>query len=150
MMKKIISIFLLVAATTISFAQTISSDDKQAINTLRTFYTAYVSEFSNENNAKKFEGRLDELRRKYYTVKCQKQYKRLGEETDSDPIIKGQDSDAKFAKTLSIKRDFGKSNVFDVSYYYLLGENGKTHKEIITIKLLVIKENGNFKIDKFL
>jgi len=150
-MKKIGPVFLLIIATSIAIAQTSLPDEKTAISTLRTFYTDYMSEFSTASGGKQFEDRLSELRSKYCTAKCKKQYKKLIEGTDSDPIIKGQDSDAKFAKTLSIKRDLKKSNVYDVSYfYYAPGKDGKSHKESVTIKLHVTRENGNFKIDEFL
>jgi hypothetical protein len=96
-MKNIISIFLIVTASTISFAQTSSSDDKQVINTLRAFYTTYISEFAIADGGRQFEASLGGLRNKYSTAKFQKQYKRLVQKTDSDPIIQGQDSDAEFA-----------------------------------------------------
>ncbi|HWD87729.1 MAG TPA: DUF3828 domain-containing protein [Mucilaginibacter sp.] len=150
-MKKIISIFLLIAMANILGAQTSSLDEKRTISTLKTFYTAYMSTFSDSGNVRQSERRLEILRSKYCTAKCRKQYKKLVEETDGDPIIQGQDSAPEFAKTLSIKRNIKESSVYTVSYYYFpLGEDGKQHKETITIKLLMIKENGNVKIDAFL
>jgi len=149
-MKKAILALLFVTCTVISKSQT-SSDDKQAIGMLKTFYTAYMSAFSGTDDAHKFEYYLNGLRNKYLTTKCRNQFRKLVEDTDGDPIIHGQDSDAKWAKTLSIKRDVNKQNAYAVSYYYdELGEDQKYHKATITIKLVVIKVNGAFKVDKIL
>jgi len=149
-MKKIILALFLLTSAVVTKSQTVS-DDQQAIATLKTFYTAYMSAFSGTADAHKFENTLNSLRNKYLTIKCRNQYKKLVEDTDGDPIIQGQDSDAKWAKTLSIKRDVNKPNVYSVSYYYdELGENQKYHKTTVTIKLIVIKVNGVFKVDKIL
>jgi len=151
MTEKNILIFLAVVFAAISNAQTNSFEEKQAINTLKTFYVAYMSEFSDSGDIRQSETRLEELRNKYCTAKCRKQYKRLVGETDGDPIINGQDSGVEFTKTLSFKRVDKTTNKYIVSYYFFMkGEGGKQHKETVTIKLLVIKENGNFKIDAFL
>jgi len=107
-MKKVIVAFLLVINAVISKSQT-ATDDQQATTVLKTFYTAYLS--AQDNNA------LVGLRKKYCTLKCEKQIKQLIKTTDSDPIIKGQDSDPKWAKTLSVKRGPGKPNTYAVSYY---------------------------------
>ena len=149
-MKKAIFAFLLVTSAAISRSQT-TSDDQQAISMLKTFYTAYMSAFSGTTDAHKFENSLSRLRDKYLTIKCKNQFRKLVEDTDGDPIIQGQDSDARWAKTLSIKSDVNRPNAYAVSYYYNeLGEDLKYHKTTITIKLAVMKVNGIFKVDKIL
>ena len=149
-MKKAIFAFLFVTSAVISRSQT-TSDDQQAISMLKTFYTAYMSVFSGTTDAHKFENSLSSLRDKYLTIKCKNQFKKLVEDTDGDPIIQGQDSEARWAKTLSIKRDVNTQNAYAVSYYYNeLGEDQKYHKTTITIKLMLIKINGVFKVDKIL
>ena len=149
-MKKVFLAFLIITSAAISKSQT-ASDEKQAIAMLKTFYTAYMSAFSETAKAHKFENTLNSLRNKYLTVKCKNQFRKLVEDTDGDPIIHGQDSDAKWAKTLSIKRDIKTPNAYTVSYYYdELGEDQKYHKTTVTIKLVVIKVNGAFKVDKIL
>jgi len=141
-MKKIILAFLLVASTVVSRSQT-AADDQQATTVLKTFYTAYLS--AHDNNV------LVGLRKKYCTPKCEKQIRQLIKSTDSDPIIKGQDSDPKWAKTLSVKRGPGKPNTYAVSYYYdEIGDDQKSHKTTVTIKLEMIKVNGVYKVDRIL
>ena len=140
-MKKIILAFLLIASTVVSRSQTAA--DYQQSTTLKTFYTAYLS--AHDNNV------LVGLRKKYCTPKCEKQIRQLIKSTDSDPIIKGQDSDPKWAKTLSVKRGTGKPNTYLVSYYYdEAGDDQKSHKTTVTIKLEMIKVNGVFKVDRIL
>ena len=141
-MKKVIVAFLLVINAVISKSQT-ATDDQQATTVLKTFYTAYLS--AQDNNA------LVGLRKKYCTPKCEKQIQQLIKTTDSDPIIKGQDSDPKWAKTLSVKRGPGKPNTYAVSYYYdEIGDDQKSHKTTVTIKFEMIKVNGVFKVDRIL
>ena len=141
-MKKIIFIFLIVTIAGVSKSQA-TLDEKQAIAMLKTFYTAYMS--ADGNNI------LGGFRKKYCTPKCEKQIKQLIEETDSDPIIKAQDSAPQWAKTLLIKRDLNKPNVYTVSYHYdVIGDDQKPHKTTLTINLVVIKINGVFKVDKIL
>jgi len=149
-MKKVIIIFLFIISAAISKAQNNSTDEKQAVIMLKTFYTAYMSEFS-DNNIKHLEIQLSQLRKNYCTIKCEKEYKKLVDETDSDPIIKAQDSDAKWTKTLSVVRDPKNQNLYIVSYNNdEYGEDGKLHKQTTTSKLIVIKQNSSFKIDSIL
>ena len=127
-----------------------NNDEKQAIAMLRTFYRSYMSAFS-INDPKLFQNNLKELREKYLTDRGKKEYKKLIEETDSDPIIKAQDGDVKWAKTLSIKRDLKKPNLYILSYSNdEYGDDGKLHKNTTTISLFVINQNGSYKIDHFL
>ncbi len=110
---------------------------------LKTFYTAYMTNFSNDTGKD-----LLQLRRKYCTSKCERLFRKLVEETDADPIIKGQDSDAQYAQTLIIKKDNNKANSYTVSYSYDdYNEKGELKKEVATIKLIIIKVKGVFKID---
>ena len=147
-MKKAALIILFIINAGISKSQNI--EEKQAIAMLKTFYTAYMSEFSKDDVAG-LERTLAQLRQTYCTAKCEKQYKRLVAETDSDPIIKAQDSDAKLAKSIIITRNLKKPNQYTVSYSYeVYKKGGKLGKEIVTINLLLIKENGHYKINHLL
>ena len=83
--------------------------------------------------------------------KCENQIKQLIKETDSDPIIKGQESNSKWAENLLVKPDVYKPNVDVVSYYYNeLGDGQKYHKATVTIKLATIKAKGISKINTIL
>lgn len=144
-----VSFFLIIFAVK-TRAQT-EADEPQIAGMLKTFYTAYMSAFTAPDVDHNFEKTLVGLRKKYCTAKCRKQFGELVESTDGDPIINGQDSDAKWAKTLVIKRDPKTANHYSVSYSYdEYGEDKKLHKSTNTINLAVVKEAGVFKIDKIL
>ncbi|TSJ44300.1 hypothetical protein FO440_09020 [Mucilaginibacter corticis] len=117
---------------------------------LKTFYTAYMSTFS-DPDLKHGDVKAIELRKKYCTVKCRKQLVELGESTDSDAVINGQDSDEKWTKTLVIKRDPKIAGHYSVSYSNdEYREDKNLHKRTTTIYLAIVKENGVFKVDKIL
>ncbi|MFD0765130.1 hypothetical protein ACFQZI_09710 [Mucilaginibacter lutimaris] len=140
-MKKALILCLFLAASAVSKAQ--HTDESRVKAMLKTFYTAYMTSFSKDTGDE-----LLELRKKYCTSKCERLYKKLVEETDGDPFIKGQDSDASYAKTLTIKRDSKTPNSYTVSYYYEeYNEKGKLQKETVTINLIIIKIKGKLKID---
>lgn len=136
---KLILTLLFVATAITSKAQNSSSD--QAINMLNRFYTAYMSEFSSSHDLRTIQHDLLSLRQKYCTSTCLKQYQKLVEETDSDPLIKAQDSDKDLLKTLKIKRNLNKPNLYTVSYIAINDNNEK-----VVINLIVINQNGLPKI----
>jgi hypothetical protein len=137
-MKLILTLLFVVTAIT-SKAQNNSSE--QAITMLNKFYTAYMSEFSSSHDLRVIEHNLLSLRQKYCTSTCLKQYQKLVEQTDADPLIKAQDSDKDLLKTLNIKRNLKKTNLYTVSYIAINDNNEK-----IVINLIVIKQNGLPKI----
>ena len=148
-MRNVLITLLIVTTAFYTRAQIITPNDKQAETMLRTFYTAYMSAFSGDDQ--KFEQALKGLKNKYCSAKCRKQILKLADETDGDPIIKGQDSDAKWAKTLIIEKDRIRAGLFLVSYKSpLYNSKGKIIQMTTAIKLIVIRQNGNFVIDKFL
>lgn len=110
-----------------------SSSDKQILTMLKEFYTNYITEVSNGAEPKK----ILSLQKKYCTSDLLKKIPKLIEQSDSDPFLKAQDSNTEFLKTLSIRKDLKKSNMYIVSYI--------ADKKII-INLEVINENGTFKI----
>ncbi|MCC8410717.1 hypothetical protein LJ707_17375 [Mucilaginibacter sp. UR6-1] len=126
-------LFVLIAVT--SKAQRTPSDPK--IRMLKKFYTAYISEVSNSNY--KAEHNLQLLRKRYCTLSCLNQYKKLVEETDSDPLINAQDSDKKFLKSLTIKKSLKKADWYRISYADGIILN--------IINLKVITQNGEPKIE---
>jgi hypothetical protein len=143
-MKKVLLVSFLLTVSAISKAQT--TDESRVKTMLKTFYTAYMTAFSSDTG-----NSLLQLRRKYCTAKCERLFKKLVEETDADPIIKGQDSNAKYAQTLIIKKDNNRANSYTVSYSYDdYDEKGKLKRETATIHLFVLKVKGVFKIDSIL
>jgi hypothetical protein len=147
-MKRIVLLFLFTISAIVSKAQA-NADDEQRISMLRSFYTAYMSAFSAPDEPPHhFEEVLTALRKKYLTAKCQKQFRKLVNETDADPVIGAQDSDAEWAKTLSFKKGPKNDGTYIVSYYdNEYGADKKMHKVVTTIKLRVVQEKSGFKID---
>jgi hypothetical protein len=131
---------LLIASSMVSKAQNNSS--KQAISMLTQFYTAYMSEISGSSDLRAGERRLLLLRQKYCTSNCLKQYQKIVEQTDSDPLIKAQDSDKELLKTLHIVSNSKRPNLYTVSYIAI-----NDNKEKIVINLIVINQNGSPKIE---
>ncbi|WDF54050.1 DUF3828 domain-containing protein [Mucilaginibacter sp. KACC 22063] len=136
---KLILTLLLVATAITSKAQ--SSSPEQAITMLNKFYTAYMSELSSDKDLKIIDQTLSSLRQKNCTPACLKQFKKLAVKTDADPFLKAQDCDKEWLKTLHIKKDPKKSNIYAVSYTAINDTNEK-----IVIHLLVVNQNGLYKI----
>jgi hypothetical protein len=107
---------------------------KSAEGMLKEFYTKYITEF--------YVGavKLPSIQRKYCTTKLLHYIPKYIEQTDGDPFLKGQDTDTAYLKTLSIKKDNKRKNIYTVSYIDNLNQK-------VTIHLRVIKERGKFKID---
>lgn len=149
-MKKTLFTFLFICSACFAQAQSPAKDEQQAAAMLKTFYTSYMSAFSATDDTN-FEKTLSSLRKRYCTLKCQHQYKKLAAATDADPIINGQDSDAKWAATLAVKKLPLKPDAYVVSYYYdEEQENGKIHKTRVGIKLKLKKVNSSYQIDEIL
>ncbi len=142
-MNKLIFTLLLTAFSLNLSAQ--NSDPDKAIAFLKSFYTAYITEVSSSHDGHQMENNLSSLRRKYFTAHCEKRYELLGEQTDADPVIKAQDSDVRLLKTLSVKKDLKKTNVYAVSY---TDTNAISKvKTVTTINLEVITYKGDLKIN---
>jgi hypothetical protein len=150
-MKKITLLFVFLVTAATSKPQINSANDPGA-SMLKVFYTAYMSAFSAPDEPPHhFQKVLDELRKQYLTKKCEIQYEKLVAETDADPIINAQDSDAKWAKTLLVKWDNRNTGRYTVSYYdYEYRADRKLHKIVTKIRLIVVKTNGNYKISRIL
>jgi len=140
-MKTRISIyFLIIGLLTINYscvqAQATFSDNEAKV-TLRSFYTSYMTEFSNLSPSR--EKKLNAIKSKYCTESLLKKLPALAEQTDSDPLLKAQDSDAAWLKTLTVEKDLKKPNTYNVSY--VDGGNNKT-----IIHLTLIKQSNAIKI----
>lgn len=114
--------------------------DEQILGMLKSFYTSYIIEDSKmPTNYEK----LDSIKSKYCTAnllnKIENQFKK--QELDYDPFLNAQDCDIEWLKTLTIRKDTKKSNLYYVSY----ADNYNNTK--ITIRLIVVKEKECYKID---
>lgn len=121
------------------------NDDKEIKEMLKEFYTAYITEVSGNASFKLMAERLDSLKKKYCTEILLEKIPSLVEQSNADPIIKAQDSNIAYLKTLTIETNFKNKNQYQYIVSYFDSSNPSIEKTII--HLSVIKEKGNYKID---
>jgi hypothetical protein len=139
-MKKLVVIILLIITAFTTNAHNTPVD--KGITMLTDFYKAYITLSSDQDiDLRVMEIKLTQLRRKYLTQACQKQFTVLAEETDADPIIKAQDSYIELLKTLVIKKDNKKANRYLVTYVDIAGSREKT-----TIYVTLTAQNNVLRI----
>lgn len=109
---------------------------------LKKFYTAYITTVSNDQS-KAMNKKITLLRHQYCTKKALAKIPELVEQTDADPFLKAQDSDVSVLKSLSVKRNQTKPNLYTVSYSFI----NEFSSDKIAINLIVINQNGSLKID---
>jgi hypothetical protein len=122
----------------LSAPETSNNREEKAIQTLKDFYTAYISDC--DSPAGNSETRST-IKNKYLT-------KRLSDKLentypDYDPLIQAQDCDRETLKTLEVKPETEQENVYCVYYTWLDGKK-------IQIKLRLVEENGCLLIDAVL
>jgi len=113
--------------------------DKGASLMLKEFYTTYMTEVAGSAPPKEFEKKLTLLKRKYCTTTFINKIPKLAEQTDSDPVIKAQDSSTECVRTLIINPDLKKPNQYIASY-----TDGYSK---VMIHIAVVKQNGAYMID---
>jgi hypothetical protein len=112
------------------------TNDKAAINLLRSFYTSYITAVSEAVNQEK----TDQILKKYCTEGLLKKIPKLVEESDGDPFLKAQDSDMSILKSLTIVKNLKRpDNSYIVSYIY---DNTKT-----IINLTIVQQKNSLKIN---
>lgn len=123
------------------------STDKKAISMLNSFYTAYMTAIatSTPNNFSENNKKCELLKKEYCTKKLLNDIPKLIEQSDCDPIINAQDSRMDCVKNLTFRKNLKKPNSYTVSYYYI--DDYSKQKEIFTINLTLVRQNGAFKID---
>jgi hypothetical protein len=110
------------------------SSDEEIRNMLKSFYTSYIREnVKMPPNGSK----ISSVKMKYCTMDLLDKIN--NEELDFDPFLKAQDSNIDWIKTLIIKKDSSRKDLYDVSYI----DNNKP----VIVKLNIIKQNKSFKID---
>jgi hypothetical protein len=108
---------------------------------LKEFYTQYVTE-SQKRPGPSRRKNINEIKKHYCTQNLL--IKIATEELDSDPFLKAQDIDSSCLKTLTIKRDFKKNNLYQVTYLDSYSQHNRT------IMIAVVKQKDEFKIDDIL
>jgi hypothetical protein len=149
-MKNNIFIFLiyLVSLTTLACGQARQDTNTDAVNMLKEFYTAYNTAWSN-NSGNVLIKKLDSLQSKYctrmYYKELRKEFKEVG--LDHDELINDVATDVDHLNTLKVVKDLKKPNEYIVSYMFF-GKDVSNNplQEKIVIHVLLIKENGIYKI----
>ena len=108
---------------------------------LRDFYVSYITEtgsdFENRDSSKKIDwNKVDSLLGKYCTANM---IMETADAHDYDPFLKGQMSDHRMLKNLTVQKDSTHDDIYSVTYLY---GDGKT-----TMKFIIINWNDRFKID---
>ncbi len=113
------------------------------IETLKTFYTDYATEFCKEDDVD--EDKLASLREKYLSKNLIAKLDSISinDFIDADPILCAQDFAEEWISTFQFKPDNNMKDVYDFCYCYNTSEGSKSY-----IKLYLIKEDGIFKINK--
>lgn len=106
---------------------------------LQNFYIEYVTEVSKLPTDFK---KIASIKKKYCSVYLIERLKR--KELDYDPFLNAQDSEIELLKTLTIKKDLKMANAYNISYLW------DEENPPITIKLLVVKEKSDYKINSIL
>lgn len=113
--------------------------DSKAPETIREFYSSYITEFS------KFPPDMDKLqalKQKYCTAEL---LGRLANaELDADPFLNVQDFDAAWAETLTVNSVDSDPNLFNVCVE--IAFNNTTH----CVQVKVKEAEGGWKIDELL
>ena len=118
----------------------VDNKEEKAIQTLKSFYTMYMSECSKPDENL---DAISSMKNKYLTKKLQGKIKDI--DLDYDPIIAAQDCDESWLKTLEITSEAGQKNIYDVCY------TSSFNNEKNCIKVLVIKDDReNYLIDDIL
>lgn len=136
-MKIFTSVFVLATVffSCVGHAQT-HEIDEQVMKLIKDFYKSYILENSKMPPDNK---KIELLKRKY----CSKNFlnKLSHQELDYDPFLKAQDSDTAWLKTLSVNKSPQMETVYVVSY------RDSFTKEKIIVKLNIVREKGEYKID---
>jgi hypothetical protein len=156
-MRKILllAIFSGIFTSENSYSQNKTSEEKQIIKTLRTFYREYfLEETKTKIDTDGTAGigtdytKIELLKKKYCTknflIKLEKAF---ANELDYDPLVNAQDFDMKDYETLKIIKDKTKSNVYLVSFGYFEYDKNNIQKPI---KMVIVKDKGMYKIDSII
>jgi hypothetical protein len=110
--------------------------------TLRSFYANYITTCSSEISGKQFVAKVDSICNHFCTSRLSTRIHdlKINRILDYDPFLCAQYCSIEWLKSLSIKRDLKRSNLFIVSFK-------QSSDEIVRVKIIMIPENGQFKID---
>jgi len=140
--------FFVISISGDGYSQNKLFEEEQIIKTLKVFYREYfLEETKIDTDGRAGRGtddaKIELLKKKYCTeIFLTKLRKAFKNGLDYDPLANVQDYEMEWYKTLTIKKDKRKRNLYLVNYY----PNG----ENLTVKLIIVKDNGIYKIDSIL
>ena len=140
-------IFVLISSISYIHAQ---NNDKQVIEMLKEFYSAYNKAWIKGNNPNIILKKIDSLEQKYCTIKLRKELKKLHqtEGLDHDIFTNDFGTNNESLKTMSIINDPKKKNEYLVSYLMDTEDpNNKKIKVTVIIHIIVENEKGSYKIN---
>lgn len=114
-------------------------DTTVAIDMLREFYTAYLTEMMKDDLSTHGLSRLENITKRYVTAQLLDKINNE-EELECNPFIDAQDYDNNWLKTLDVAKSESESGVFIVSF---INEFDNNTKKVI---LLVTKNDSKYKI----
>ena len=120
--------------------------DKQEVQMLKDFYTAYSSVMFTVKDIHKIES----LQKKYCTIRLRRELRKEIEVAglDHDLLTNDYGINVKALNTMSVTKDSVKINSFIVSYVLpTLSASYKLIEAKVVIHVIVVKEEGSFKID---
>lgn len=129
------------------------NQEKQIVSMLKEFYIAYNTAWA-KCGFDVLKTQLDSLQQKYCSQSFRKELKRQFDMHGLDHDILINDvytEDIESLKTISVTKDNTKQNAYYVSYTAVVtGMGNRRTNERVQIHVIVVKENGKFKIDNVL
>ncbi|WP_264520649.1 YbjP/YqhG family protein [Flavobacterium sp. N1994] len=119
------------------------NSEKEIKNTIRAFYSAYITESLSEEPLKEQKKKLDSITQIYVTQSLLDSinYEFKNNALDYDPFLNTQDTTPQMLKTLIIKKSKQNGNCYTVLFLSDAYDNSFT-----TITLKISNENGSYKI----
>jgi len=147
-MKNTILIFIssIIFIFSFSCAQS-QNEDEQIIKMLKEFYTAHNAVWTEDIPINILNTQLDSLQEKYCTPKLKAEAKKYLEQ--GFDLITNEQGLGIENNSLSVVKDSSMKNTYIVSYESSDADaaNNKIYVQVV-INVRVIKENGNYKIDR--
>jgi hypothetical protein len=115
--------------------------ERKIISTLKEFYTEYISELGKRESDY---AKVLEISQKHCTKRLCDELGKYSEimVIDYDPFLNAQDFTDNFLKTLEIKKDSIRNDIYHISYFWNGYNEGYRY-----IELYIVKEGNSYKID---
>ena len=152
-MRKLKMLFM-ISALFLSNRCSGQNDNDLIVSMLKEFYTSYNILWSKDIQPNDLINQMNSLQQKYCTKRFQKEIKKIFEVhgLDHDVLINDvYTEDIESLKSISIAKDSTRKNTYLVTYNAIVtGIDYKKTNQKVKIVVVVVKEDGNFKIDNVL